>query len=514
MTRRRLLARTALTGVLAGLVLSGLPAQAESVPTVTVGSESRPGTADGFRLLGSTDLGGRGLNSPLAVAGDCAYVGDRDFTGTPRKNAGVAIVDISKDDKPTQVGAIPAVAGVTQRELRADRDLGLLLVMTYGTTGATSGNALEVYDIKGDCTKPRKLSTYDFGVRPPHEFFWWKDPKNPGRSLAYVTTTLFAPDLTVLDLTDPTAPSLRTTYDLVVDQLDQTADAALTSGSGYLHSLSVSDDGTRAYMGTWDFGTYVADTSLVADPSVPVPVIVPIGAAGRLDYGGNVHGTVPLPGRPYGVMVEEAYANAGKGCPFGWLRMVDLRDEGAPKVAGEFKVPENDCEKSQKANGTFTAHNQTTFPNVALLTWYAGGLRAVDVSDPNVPTEGGVFVPKGTVKPGVERDERLFFAGSKVAKRSGAMWSYPVVQDGKVYAVDIDLGLYVLEYTGPHSDEVDNAAFVEGNSSPSRYSDDAPRLRRPALVQAKIDALRGARTVKDLTPVPPGTQPRTWDWTC
>ena len=426
----------------------------------------------------------------------------------------MAIVDVSNPRQPTQVSSIPAVQGVTQRELRADQDLGLLLVMTYGTTGATSGNALEVYDIAQDCTEPVKLSTYDFGVRPPHEFFWWKDPKNPGRSLAYVTTTLFAPDLSVIDLTDPTAPSLRTTYDLVLDQADQTADAALTSGSGYLHSISVSDDGSRAYMGTWDFGTYVADTSLVSDPSIPVPAVLPIGAAGRLDYGGNVHGTVPLPGRPYGVMVEEAYANAGKGCPFGWLRMVDLRDETAPKLAGEFTVPENDCEKSQAANGTFTAHNQTAFPNVALLTWYSGGLRAVDVSDPNVPVEGGVFVPKGTVKPGVERDERLFFAGSARPKRAGAMWSYPVVQDGKVYAVDIDLGLYVLEYTGPHSDEVKRAAFVEGNSSPSRYTDAAPRLSRPAATQARIDRLRGARTVRDLTPIAPGTARRTWDFTC
>lgn len=511
MPRHRLLVRTAVTGVLAGLVLSGLPARAESVPTTTVGSASRPGTADGFALLGSTDLGGRGLNSPLAVAGDCAYVGDRDFTGGLRKNAGVAIVDIRNPRRPSQVGVLPAVQGVTQRELRADRDLGLLLVMTYGATGATSGNALEVYDIKADCTRPVKLSTYDFGVRPPHEFFWWKDPKNPGRSLAYVTTTLFAPDLSVIDLTDPTAPSLRTTYDLGVDQLDQTADAATTSGSGYLHSISVNDEGTRAYMGTWDFGTYVADTSLVSDPSIPVPAVLPVGAAGRLDYGGNVHGTVPLPGRPYGVMVEEAYANAGKGCPFGWLRMADLRDEGAPKLAGAYKVPENDCDASKKANGTFTAHNQTTFPNLALLTWYAGGLRAVDVEDPDAPSEGGVFVPRGTVKPSVERDDRLFFAGSTVPKRAGAMWSYPVVQDGLVYAVDIDLGLFVLEYTGKHSGEVKKAAFVEGNSSPARYSDAAPRLVRPASMQTEIDAVRSPRVVKDLTPVPAGSPRRTAD---
>ncbi len=471
-----------------------------------------PGTTDGFRLLGSNDLGGRGLNSPLAVAGDCAYVGDRDFSGSLRENAGVAIVDVSRVEQGElpQVGRIPAVQGVTQRELRADRDLGLLLVMTYATTGATKGNALEVYDIAADCAKPVKLSTFDFGVRPPHEFFWWKDPVNPGRSLAYVTTTLFAPDLSVVDLTDPRSPSLRTTYDLLVDQADDVQDAP-ASGSGYLHSLSVSDDGSRAYMGTWDYGTYVADTSQVSDPSVAVPLVLPVGL-GRLDYGGNVHGTVKLPGRPYGVMVEEAYANAGKGCPFGWLRTVDLTDEANPVLGGEFTVPENDCETSTAANGTFSAHNQTTFPNLTLLTWYAGGLRAVDVEDPLAPVEAGVFVPEGTVEPSTERDERLFFAGSTRPKRAGAMWSYPVVQDGVVYAVDIDLGLFALRYTGRHADEVARAASVEGNASPARYTRSAPRLTRPASLATP--RLTAPRVVRDLTPVAPGTARRTWDFTC
>lgn len=507
---RPLLARTAAAALLGGLVLSGLPATAAGAPQTSIGSPSVPGTAEGFQLLGSTDLEGRGLNSPLAVAGDCAYVGDRDTGGTPRANNGIAIVDVSDPRALTQVGRIPAVQGVSQRELRADRDLGLLLVMTFGALGARTGNALEVYDIGQDCTKPVKVSTYDFGARPPHEFFWWKDPKTPGRSLAYVTTTLFAPDLSVVDLTDPTRPSLRTTYDMVVDQADDAADAP-QSGSGYLHSLSVSDDGKRAYMGTWDYGTHVTDTSLVADPAVPVPVITPVGV-GRLDYGGNVHGTVKVPGKPYGVMVEEAYANAGKGCPFGWLRMVDLTDEANPKLGGEFKLPENDCEKSKAANGTFTAHNQTTFPDLAILTWYSGGLRAVDVSDPMAPEEAGFFVPKGTLGRTVERDERLYFAGSTKPKRTGAMWSYPVVQDGVVYAVDIDLGLFALRYTGKHADQVTRAASVEGNASPARYTDAAPRLTRPASLAGPRAA--APTVVKDLTPIAPGTARRTWDFTC
>lgn len=45
------------------------------------------------------------------------------------------------------------------------------------------------------------------------------------------------------------------------------------------------------------------------------------------------------------------------------------------------------------------------------------------------------------------------------------MWSYPVVQDGRIYVVDIRNGLYILRYRGPHADEVSFVRFLEGNSN-------------------------------------------------
>jgi hypothetical protein len=499
--------RLGLAAALTGLLAGGLPAGAAGTPQVTVGSPSTPGTIKSFQLVGHTDLGNRGMNSPLAVAGRCAYVGDRSYDG-PRPNGGIAIVDISRPAAPRQVGLIPPRKDTTQRELRADASLGLLVVEDYSpyvgsalSDGASySGNDLQVYDIGKDCTRPRLLSTYDFNVRAPHEFFLWKDPKHPGRVLAYVTHAIYAPDLSVIDLSDPTAPKLVTTYMSPQQEASGVGDDVSTQNpSSYIHSIAVSDDGTRAYVGNWDYGTFVADTSGVADPA-GVPVIRPLSPL-PLDYGANVHGNVPIPGRPYGVMVQEEYAAAGRSCPFGWLRMADMTDPTAIKLAGQYKLPENDCTKAQAANGTFTSHNQTNFPSVTLLTWYSGGLRAVDTTDPNKPTEAGVFVPKATKPAPALRDDRLFFAGSRNERRTGAMWSYPVVQNGLVYVVDIDLGLYVLRYTGPHASEITKAAFVEGNSAPSRYSSSAPVIRRPAAVAAEIAALRVPTVVRDTVPL-------------
>jgi hypothetical protein len=502
------LVRLGLTAGLAGLLAGGLPAGAAGTPQVTIGSPSVPGTVKNFQLVGHTDLGNRGMNSPIALAGKCAYLGDRSYVATPRKNAGIAIVDISKPSDPKQVGSIPARPDTTQREMRADLGLGLLVVEDYSPYigsalsggDSYSGNDLQIYDISKDCTKPKLLSTYDFNVRAPHEFFLWKDPKHPGRVLAYVTHALYAPDLSVIDLTDPTSPKLVSTFMMPTQFASGTGDVVATQNpASYIHSIAVSDDGTRAYVGNWDYGTFVADTSGLADPA-GVPAIVPLSPL-PLDYGANVHGNVPIPGRPFGVMVQEEYAAAGRSCPFGWLRMADMTDPTAIKLAGEYKVPENDCDKAKAANATFTSHNQTNFPSVTLLTWYSGGLRAVDTTNPNKLVETGVFVPKATKDAPIERDTRLFFTGNHNDRRTGAMWSYPVVQDGLIYVVDIDLGLYILRYTGPHAAEVNKAPFVEGNSAPSRYTAAAPMIKRPAAIAAKIAALRTPTYVRDTVTV-------------
>jgi hypothetical protein len=45
------------------------------------------------------------------------------------------------------------------------------------------------------------------------------------------------------------------------------------------------------------------------------------------------------------------------------------------------------------------------------------------------------------------------------------MWSYPVIQDGLIYTVDLRNGLYILKYHGPYEGEVNTIKFLEGNSN-------------------------------------------------
>ena len=265
----------ALISSLAAVAAAVIPATAASTPS-SVGAASVYGLSKNFQVVGYDSLAKRGMNSPIAVAGKCVYVGDRYYSSSAtepaRPNGGIAIIDVSNPAAPKQTGIIPPIGLSTQREMRADAGLGILVVEGYSpyingwTPGDAAINYLKIYDIHTDCLHPKLLSTYDFGPRAPHEFFLWKDPKNKGRALAYVTFTIYSPDLLVVDLTDPANPALAGAYDLGIDQGQKTADFADESGSGYTHSLTVSDDGTKAYMAGWDYGFWTLDTSMLASP--------------------------------------------------------------------------------------------------------------------------------------------------------------------------------------------------------------------------------------------------------
>src|SRR5687768_12219503 len=86
-----------------------------------------------FELVGHSDLGARGMNAALAVAGDIVYVGSRIDDTIAGRDAGVLIVDVSDPAAPEVVGSIGApdegLPGFSSRELRALPDRDLLIVL-------------------------------------------------------------------------------------------------------------------------------------------------------------------------------------------------------------------------------------------------------------------------------------------------------------------------------------------------------------------------------------------------
>ena len=84
---------------------------------------------------------------------------------------------------------------------------------------------------------------------------------------------------------------------------------------------------------------------------------------------------------------------------------------------------------------------------------YSAGVQAIDVSDPFSPRRVGQYVPTGEG------------AGprSLLGEYPVQMFSYPILRDGLLYAVDSQSGLFVLRYTGPGAESLTDISLAESN---------------------------------------------------
>ena len=424
-----------------------------------------------FEIVGHADLGARGMNAALAVAGDIVYVGSR------IDSRDVEVVDVSDPSRPTVVGHIgppdEGIAGMSSRELRAVPDLDLLVILNLKCStqlhgcaaGATEAENLKIYDIS-DRRAPRRLGTYYvtgtmFRPRSPHEFFLWRDPIDPKRVLVFLSAPPAAPSFEIVDISNLSNPTPLVTWDPI---RDGGLDSGGTPGDNILHSVSASDDGRTGYLSHQQGGLALVDLSTVIDKA-DVPQITLVTPPSQvLDWappGVGPHSAVQVPDRSLLVVTEEIYPMPfGTGCPWGHLRLVDTTDLTRPVVVGEFQLPEN-AKCPTTAATAFTAHNATATSHLALVTWYAGGLQAIDISDATHPSQLAELRP--TPLPTVDHEDPGL-GGNPVE-----MWSYPVIQNGLVYVVDVRNGLYVLRYHGQWEQEVAERRFLEGNSNLGAY---------------------------------------------
>jgi len=102
-----------------------------------------------------------------------------------------------------------------------------------------------------------------------------------------------------------------------------------------------------------------------------------------------------------------------------------------------------------------------------------GGVQAVDISSPSAPSQAGWFTPKPL--PSVANEDPALSPGQDAAGNKVVMWSYPIINNGLIYVVDIRNGLYILRYTGPQHKQINSIRFLEGNSNLG----DAVRLANP-----------------------------------
>jgi len=478
------------------LLVVGLPALGHNQETSSNDRRTvqltRPGSSEGFELVGRDPLLRRGMNAAPAIYKDFLYVGSRTDASPGHRSPGVLVVDISRATDPEVVGEIEepfeGLPSQTSRELRVWPGKDLLMVMNFRCSSfihsCVQGDDvwdISFYDLRnGHAADPKLISTYEPSFKP-HEMFLWRDPERPGRALLYISTPHRSespdddtPNLVVTDISKARSGVFEevATYS-ANPQYDP---EALESRDVALHSMGVSAGGERTYLAYLGGGFLVLDSSdLAQDESDPqLNLITPVDNS-PIWPNQTVHSAVKVPRHDLIITTDEIYGDLlddfafeDHGCPWGWVHFIDVSDEENPALVGQYKVSENQSAYCGTIAGqdpantfftSFSAHNPTVLSDLAFVTWHSAGLQAFSFDAVGVPEQVGLFSPRPL--PGVVTEDVALSQGlNKVV-----MWSYPIIKDGLIYVVDIRNGLYVLRYTGPSADEVGRVRFLEGNSN-------------------------------------------------
>lgn len=381
------------------------------------------------RLVGHTDLGGKGDGMHVNVVDGYAYVGHMGHY-----DVGTSVVDVSDPAHPRLVTRIPRPAGTHSHKVQV---VGDVLLANYERnhwekTPATAWTAgLVIYDISKR-TEPRQIAFFETPGHGVHRMTYWEPP------YAYLTGTdtgYLGQFLIIVDLSDPSAPREvgRWWYPGQHAAADEPLTWVPTSGRRngqekriQLHHALVRGD--RAYCGWWDAGLVILDLS---DRSAPALV-------SQLDFGPAstaTHTALPLPGRDLVVTTDEQLVD-GPGAPRTRARIVDVSDEAHPEVLSLIPEPAGDY---AERGGRFGPHNLHEMrpgtlmdPNTIYMTYFNAGLRIYDLHDAANPVEVGFIVPEAP--PG---------------QASIQLNDLVVTADGLIYVTDrVRGGLYVVERTG------------------------------------------------------------------
>lgn len=409
-----------------------------------------PDFARNMRLIGHSNIGGRGDGLQLMVHRGHAYVAHP-------WSQGFSIVDVRDPKNPKTVNYVQAPPNTWNIHLQTHGDLLLVIdaldlfadvetftgekayyTQSVGETVAarkrerawTAG--MTVYDVSTP-GRPRRIGRLDVDGIGFHRLWY------VGGRYAYASALLdgFSDYIFVtIDMADPAQPELVGRWWLPGMHTAGGERPSWGEGRRYaLHHALVHGD--TAYACWRDGGLTLLD---IADRAAP-KLIRHLNWSPP--YGGGTHSPLPLPGRDLLVVADEAVLdNEEDGRKHVWV--FDIRAPENPVSISTFPIP-GEADYARKG-GHFGPHNlhenrPGSFVSETLVfaTWQNAGIRAFDISDPYRPVETGALVPAG---PRSMTDRR---PGRPKVIQSADVF---VDANGLVYATDYNAGLEIIEYGG------------------------------------------------------------------
>lgn len=455
LTRRNVLKVAGTSGILTGgtMVNGGSVAASHNEPTCNPEpgiqgqaplEEQAPSRTEPYcqnmRLVGQNTIEDRGANFQLNWYGDYAYItvahpsmeapSNDPITDEPLW--GTAVIDASNPENPELTSIVKSPAHSNGWEALSVSEKRDLLVCS-GNTGF-----LDIHDLS-DQSDPQFISSVEL---PLHSHGL---ELSPDGKTAYVNSTGDDPGLVAYDISDPAHPEVIATHPL----------------SG--HCTTLNHSGTRLYYGS--SGVVVLDVSEV-ERRAPDPEIKRMGETRtrEVTHSGRVF---RKQGREYFITQDEVDGDAPgglkPGCPWGFARITDVTDGWAPREVSQFKLDVNkyvNCPETQKdalpnqglvSNFAFYAAHYNGIdreqnPNVSFFSWYASGLRVVDIRDIANPAEIAYYNPPPN--PDTEFYTRSIWSQNNQFVDATVSYVRYRPKTGHIWVNSVQNGFQILELTG------------------------------------------------------------------
>ena len=404
--------------------------------------DDQPLEENNMRLLAVHDLNGYGLMGEGIAIQQLSNGRRIGYFANESGPMGMSVVDVTNPRNPGVLLQVPAENDHTRfNSLSMSGDLLAVARQTVDPGQNLAG--LAVYDAS-DPEHLREISFFDTSgpfSRGVH-FVWFVD----GR-YAWLSTGMpdFRPTnqnddqlLVIVDLQDPENPVEAGRWWLPGMAAGEPPLRRLPRDSGYrMHNANVLPSSpNRAYLGWIDGGYVILDTSDIQHPRLISNLDPYLGGQGN----GFAHTLVPHLGRGLLVGSEEAVTDHCEDHPKN-IYTIDVADESNPTLIASVPLPDPNAYCGR--GGRFGAHNlhenheQPTareLHNVLVGSFFNGGVRMYDFSEPAHPKEIAAYVPD---KPPNSRTTAI------------QINDVFVDNNGVCYAGDrLGGGLYILEYTG------------------------------------------------------------------
>lgn len=278
----------------------------------------------------------------------------------------VAVLDVRNPNRIQEVARRDVPGGATwDVKVDGDRMYVASQVDENGQFGPPLGDGdpdeigVTIYDI-GDPTEPTEVGFVPVHPVGSHNVY-------PDGSTLYVIRHAVPTDqgfqyvVEIWDVADAADPSRLATY----DPTDET--------QGLVHDVYVQDD--LAYVAGFDAGLRVLD---VSDPANPVE------AGHWPDPTDGAHYVQPMPDGDVTFVGDELFPPDDPG----GIHALDTSDLSTIERIGFVEPPEGP--------GLTTSHNFDVTANRLYTSWYTGGVRVFDVTDPTDPAEIAAYNPDGS----------------------------------------------------------------------------------------------------------------------